>query len=66
MAFLATGRIHGAVFRMNKPWDYEPGLFICKMAGAKIKNIDGFHAAAMNEEFLDILEKETALKSNKE
>ena len=65
MAFLATGRIHGAVFRMNKPWDYEPGLFICKMAGAKIKNIDGFHAAAMNEEFLDILEKETALKSNK-
>ena len=65
MAFLATGRIHGAVFRMNKPWDYEPGLFICKMAGASIKSVDGFHAAAMNEEFLNILEKETALKSNK-
>lgn len=64
MAFVASGRIHGAVFRSDKPWDYEPGLFICKMAGAKIKSIDGFHAAAMNQEFLDILEKETAKKTN--
>ena len=64
LAFVASGRIHGAVFRSNKPWDYEPGLFICKMAGAKIKSIDGFHAAAMNQEFLDILEKETAKKQN--
>lgn len=64
MAFVASGRIHGAVFRSDKPWDYEPGLFICKMAGAKIKSIDGFHAAAMNQEFLDILEKETAKKTS--
>ena len=64
MAFVASGRIHGAVFRSDKPWDYEPGLFLCKMAGAKIKSIDGFHAAAMNQEFLDILEKETAKKTN--
>ena len=64
MAFVASGRIHGAVFRSDKPWDYEPGLFICKMAGAKIKSINGFHAAAMNQEFLDILEKETAKKTN--
>lgn len=64
MAFVASGRIHGAVFRSDKPWDYEPGLFICKMAGAKVKSVDGFHAAAMNQEFLDILEKETAKKAN--
>jgi len=64
MAFLAAGRIHGAVFRSNKPWDYEPGLFIAKMAGASIKSIDGFHAAAMNDEFLNILELETAKKQN--
>lgn len=64
MAFVASGRLHGAVFRNNKPWDYEPGLFICKMAGASIKSINGFHAAAMNEEFLDILELETAKKQN--
>ncbi len=57
----ASGRLHGAVFRSNKPWDYEPGLFICKMAGASIKSINGFHVSfAMNEEFLEILELETA------
>jgi len=64
MAFLASGRIHGAVFRSNKPWDYEPGLFLCKMAGASVKSIDGFHAAAMNDVFLNILELETAKKQN--
>lgn len=64
MAFLASGRIHGAVFRSDKPWDYEPGLFLCKMAGASIKSINGFHAAAMNQEYLDILEKETAKKKD--
>lgn len=61
-SFLASGRIHGAVFRSDKPWDYEPGLFLCEKAGAAIKSISGFHAAAMNQEFLDILEKETAKK----
>lgn len=61
-SFLASGRIHGAVFRSDKPWDYEPGLFICKMAGAAVKSINGFHAAAMNQEYLEILEHETAKK----
>lgn len=64
MAFLAGGRIHGAVYRSDKPWDYEPGLFICKMAGAVICSKNGFHAAAMNKEFLDILELETAKKES--
>lgn len=64
MAFIASGRIHGAVFRSDKPWDYEPGLFLCKMAGASICNKSGFHAAAMNKEFLDILELETAKNLN--
>ena len=64
MSFVASGRIHGAVFRSDKPWDYEPGLYLCKMAGACIKSIDGFHGAAMNQEFLDILELETAKKKD--
>lgn len=34
------------------------------MAGASVKSIDGFHAAAMNDEFLNILELETAKKQN--
>ena len=64
MSFVASGRIHGAVFRSDKPWDYEPGLYLCKMAGACIKSIDGFHGAAMNQELLDILELETAKKKD--
>lgn len=63
-AFMASGRIHGVNFRVEHPWDYEPGLFLCEMAGAKVKSIQGFHAAAMNQEFLDILEKETALQES--
>ena len=64
LAFVASGKIHGAVFVNDNPWDYEPGMFICKMAGASIKSIKGFHAVAMNKEFLDILELETAKKEN--
>ena len=64
MTFVASGRIHGAVFRSDKPWDYEPGMFICKMAGASICSKSGFHAVAMNQEFLDILELETTKKNN--
>lgn len=65
MAFVAAGRIHGAVFRSNKPWDYEPGLFLVEKAGGKTMNISGFHAGAMNEEFLNILKLETAKNTNK-
>ena len=60
-AFMARGRIHGVSFTVDNPWDYEPGLFLCKMAGAEIKNVKGFHAAAMTRDLLDILEAETAL-----
>ncbi len=65
MAFVASGKIHGAVYRSDKPWDYEPGLFIIEMAGGKTMNVSGFHAGAMNEEFLNILKLETAKKTDK-
>ena len=58
MAFVASGKIHASVFIKDRAWDYEPGLFLCKQAGASIKSIDGFHATAMNNEFLNILELE--------
>lgn len=60
-AFLACGRIHGVSFTSDNPWDYEPGLFLCKMAGAETKDRKGFHSAAMSQDFLDVLEQETAL-----
>ena len=55
-AFLATGRMHGVSFRAENPWDFEPGLFLAKQAGAAGKSEPGFHAAAMNGKFLEILE----------
>jgi fructose-1,6-bisphosphatase/inositol monophosphatase family enzyme len=57
MAFLSSGRLHGALFRSDKPWDYAPGLYIAKMAGATVCDESGFHGAAMNEEFLNILKE---------
>jgi len=57
MAFVSCGRLHGALFRSDKPWDYAPGLFIAKMAGATICDESGFHGAAMNGEFLNILKE---------
>ena len=60
MAFVAAGRIHGAVYRSNKPWDYEPGLYLVEKAGGATMNMSGFHAAAMDEEFLNILKMETS------
>lgn len=57
-AFVAGGFTHGAVYNYNKPWDYLPGLYLCKMAGAEIVDDPDFHAAAMNKEFMEILKKE--------
>ncbi len=65
MAFVAAGRIHGAVFRNDEVWDFEPGLFLIEKAGGKTMNMPGFHAGAMNEEFLQILKLETAKKTGK-
>lgn len=62
MAYVASGRIHGAVFRNDKPWDYEPGLYLVQMAGGAIADESGFHAGAMSEDFLNILSQETARK----
>ena len=56
-AFMAHGRIHGAAFCANSPWDTEPGIFLCEKAGAVVKNEDKFHTAAMNQELMNIFEE---------
>ncbi|MBP5651681.1 MAG: inositol monophosphatase [Clostridia bacterium] len=57
--FTAASRLHGAVFVSDNVWDYEPGLYLIKQAGGVTKSVNGFHAGAMNKEFLDMLEKAT-------
>lgn len=59
---VAAGRMHGVMFRTDRAWDYLPGLYIAKMAGAKTIDKPGCHGAAMNKEFLDIMIKETIQK----
>ena len=61
-ASIASGRIHGVMFRTNRAWDYVPGLYLAKMAGAKVVDKPYCHGAAMNKEFLNILIKETVKK----
>ena len=56
-SFTAAGRLHGTVFESDNVWDYEPGLFLIKQAGGVVKSVDGFHSGAMNQEFLDKLER---------
>ena len=60
--FVACGRIQGTVFRSDKVWDYLPGMYIAKMAGAFIEDKPKFHASASSKEFLEILKKETEIK----
>lgn len=62
-AFMARGSFQGVNFRVNQPWDYAPGLFLCKMAGAAVVDEPGFHAAAMNQEYLDLL-RQTNIESD--
>lgn len=60
MAYVASGRIHGASFGSDKPWDYLPGLHLVEKAGGKIVDKKGAHIGACNQELADILEKETS------
>lgn len=59
ISFLASGKIHGVVFRADRAWDYLPGMYIAQQAGAVVIDKKGCHIGAMNEEFALLLEKET-------
>lgn len=65
LAFMASGKTHGVILKNDRPWDYAPGMYLCKMAGAKTKTIGDYHLAAMNEEFLNILEEQTKITNKK-
>jgi len=65
LVYVASGVMHGAVFRDDKAWDYAPGLHLIKMAGGVICSEPGFHAGAMNEEFLNLLKQVSKRESHK-
>ncbi len=58
LAWTACGRLSGAVFKNDSPWDYLPGQYLVKQAGGYIIDEKGCHIAASCKEFADLLKKE--------
>ena len=56
-AWVASGKLNGAIYNGSKIWNYYPALKICEKAGAKIVDKKGVHIAASDEHFKKILEE---------
>ena len=54
-AYVACGRLSAASFHWDTPWDYIPGEYIARQAGALIHNEPGLHVAANSEAFLQAM-----------
>lgn len=61
-SWVASGRLGGTIFRNNTAWDYVPGMYICKQAGAVVYDESDCHIAACNKEFADILKKDATYR----
>ncbi|MBR4003838.1 MAG: inositol monophosphatase [Clostridia bacterium] len=61
-SWVADGRLGGTIFRNNSAWDYVPGMYICKQAGAYIYDEPESHIAACNKEFADLLKQEATFR----
>ena len=57
-AWVASGKLDGVIFRYNSYWDYIPGTFIAKQAGAFIYDKKGAHIATNTKELAELLKKE--------
>ncbi len=54
-AWVASGKLNGAVYNGDKIWNYYPVLKICEKAGALIVDKAGEHIAASDDKFLQLL-----------
>ena len=62
-AWVACGRLNGVIFTNDTIWDYTPGLYIAKQAGAVVINESKSHIAANTPELAEILRKEVGNES---
>ena len=62
-AWVACGRLDGVIFTSDTIWDYTPGLYIAKQAGAVVINEPKSHIAANTPELAEILRKEVGSES---
>ena len=56
-AWVASGKLNGAIYNGDKLWNYYPVMKLCEKAGAKIINAKGVHIAACDDKFLKVLSK---------
>lgn len=61
-AYVAAGRFGGIIFRNESVWDYIPGMFIAKQAGAYLIDEYECHIAANSKEFAELLKKEAMFR----
>ena len=54
-AWVAAGRLGGAILRKDNPWDYLPGQYLVQQAGGVVMNDDGAHVVANSKEMAEIL-----------
>ena len=61
-SWVASGKLGGTIFRNESAWDYVPGMYICKQAGAYTYDEKDCHIASCNKEFADILKKDATYR----
>lgn len=54
-AFLASGKIAGVIFKLDKCWDYLPGEYLAKQAGGTVIDKFNNHVAACSDEYAKFL-----------
>jgi fructose-1,6-bisphosphatase/inositol monophosphatase family enzyme len=56
-AWLAKGRTVAAIFKGDTAWDFVPGCYLAKQAGAVVGNFPGLNFATTNQEIADTIIK---------
>ena len=56
-AMVANGSVDAYCITQNTPWDIDPGVLLCKEAGAKIFRHDFCTIVANNEKLIDLIKE---------
>lgn len=58
LAWVACGKLSGAIFKRDSFWDYIPGQYLVEQAGGVVYDEVGMHIAASNLEYVNFLKEE--------
>ena len=63
-SWVASGRLGGTIFRNDSAWDYMPGMYLAKQAGAYVIEDSCKHIAACSKEFAEALDSQASFKQS--